>query len=112
MAYKVDKSQEKLYIEVGKNIKIARSKKRMSQAKLAKASYLSRTSITNIEKGRQHLPLHTLYAIANALGINIVELLPDQNLPSEQPLLENVPKNLQPKERNWLHEVVSTKTKE
>ena len=112
MAYKVDKSQEKLYIEVGKNIKIARSKKRMPQARLAEASSLSRTSITNIEKGRQHLPLHTLYAIANALRINIAELLPDQNLPFEQPLLENVPKNLQPKERNWLHEVVSTKTKE
>lgn len=111
MVAKVDKSQNVLYIELGKNIKKARNKKNLSQATLAEASSLSRTSITNIEKGRQHLPLHTLYAISNALEINVAELLPDQKLSLVELLLENIPNNLQPKERDWLKDVVSKTTK-
>jgi transcriptional regulator with XRE-family HTH domain len=111
MAAKVDESQNALYIEVGKRIKNARNKKNFSQNRLAEASSLSRTSITNIEKGRQHLPIHTLYAIANVLEINVAELLPDQNQSFDKVLLENVPKNLQKKELEWIHEVASTTTK-
>jgi transcriptional regulator with XRE-family HTH domain len=108
MAAKVDKSQNSLYIEIGKKIKNARNAKNLSQANLAKASSLSRTSITNIEKGRQHLPLHTLYAIANALETKVAELLPSQNQPSEKKL----PGDLQPKELDWLQKIVSSTTDE
>jgi hypothetical protein len=37
---------------------------------------LTRTSIINIEKGRQQLLVHTLVDIAGALGVPVVELLP------------------------------------
>ncbi len=110
MTAKVDESQKRLYIELGKRIKNARDSKHLSQAGLADASFLSRTSITNIEKGRQHLPLHTLYVIANALQVNIVELLPDQNQTVGRVFLENVPRNLQQKDLEWIQEVVSTST--
>lgn len=37
---------------------------------------LSRTSITNIERGRQPIQLHTLYKIADVLGVEPTALLP------------------------------------
>jgi transcriptional regulator with XRE-family HTH domain len=48
----------------------------MSQEEFAKAVGLSRTSITNIERGRQPVSLHTLYSMADILGIEAVDLLP------------------------------------
>lgn len=109
MNAKVEESQKALYIELGKKIKNARGVR--SQEDLAKACFLSRTSITNIEKGRQHLPLHTLYAIANALKIPIRELLPDQSQFAENALLENIPNDLHPEELKWIREVASSTTK-
>ena len=48
----------------------------MTQDRLGKLVGLSRTSITNIEKGRQHVSLHQLYRIADALGVTPDILLP------------------------------------
>jgi transcriptional regulator with XRE-family HTH domain len=39
---------------------------------------LSRTSVTNIEKGRQKMMLHTLWQFASALGVDPTVLLPDE----------------------------------
>ena len=107
MAAKVDETQNVLYIELGKKIKNVRNKKKLSQADLAKACSLSRTSITNIEKGRQHLPLHTLYTIAYALGINVAELLPDQYLSFDKLVLEDAQEELPQNARDWLHEEIN-----
>lgn len=48
----------------------------MSQEAFAKAVGLSRTSITNIERGRQPISLHTLYSMADILSIEPADLLP------------------------------------
>ncbi|WP_247519282.1 helix-turn-helix domain-containing protein [Bradyrhizobium sp. 190] len=48
----------------------------MTQEKLGILVGLSRTSITNIEKGRQHVSLHQLFAIAEALEVAPSLLLP------------------------------------
>ena len=48
----------------------------MSQEAFAKAVGLSRTSITNIERGRQPITLHTLYSMADILGVEAGDLLP------------------------------------
>jgi len=48
----------------------------MSQEQLAKAIEFARTSIVNIEAGRQRLTIDTLYDIADALKIQAVSLLP------------------------------------
>ena len=37
---------------------------------------LTRTSITNIEKGRQPIQLHSLYLVAQSLGVEVKDLLP------------------------------------
>ena len=53
-----------------------RKEAELSQESLAKAVGLTRTSITNIERGRQPVNLHTLYLIAEILNLDVVELLP------------------------------------
>lgn len=48
----------------------------MSQQAFAKAVGLSRTSVTNIERGRQPVSLHTLYSMADILRVEVFDLLP------------------------------------
>jgi len=67
---------ESLYHEVGQNIKARREQRGLTQEALASQVSLTRTSITNIEKGRQKLLLHTLIGIATALGTHPAFLLP------------------------------------
>ena len=49
----------------------------MTQSELATVIGLTRTSVTNIEKGRQKLLVHSLFEIAAALGISPVKLIED-----------------------------------
>jgi transcriptional regulator with XRE-family HTH domain len=65
-----------LYLEIGKRIKIERSALGFSQQDLAQEIGMLRTSVVNIEAGRQRLPIHVLYAVADALGIPVYQLLP------------------------------------
>lgn len=51
----------------------------MSQDELAGAASLSRTSIVNIERGRQGVSIATLYRLAAALVCSPGELLPPQH---------------------------------
>jgi transcriptional regulator with XRE-family HTH domain len=41
---------------------------------------LSRTSVTNIEKGRQPVQIHSLYMIARLLTVELKDLLPSPQL--------------------------------
>jgi transcriptional regulator with XRE-family HTH domain len=65
---------------------------------------MTRTSVTNIEKGRQKLLLHTLFDLADALEIPVGRLLPE---PSEsQPQVEpKFSKPISEKEREWIVEL-------
>jgi len=71
-----NKAEERLYRLVGERVSSARIGTGLSQTKLAKKLGLSRVSIVNIEKGRQRPPLHVLWKIAEALGIEITDLIP------------------------------------
>lgn len=86
--YEMDKrasQQTKFYDELGANIQKHRKGRDLSQDALAKLVGLTRTSLTNIEKGRQHPPLHTLCEIAEQLKVDVSELLP-RSAPIQQPL--------------------------
>lgn len=50
----------------------------MTQEELGRRIGLSRTSVTNIERGRHHVSLHHLFRIAKALQIPPEVLLPSQ----------------------------------
>lgn len=70
---------ERLYKEFGRVLRDRRKNAHLTQQELADRVGLSRTSITNIELGRQHTPLHFLYSLASAVGT-----LPDQLLPARE----------------------------
>lgn len=64
-----------IYAEIGKRIFEARNGK-MTQEQLADKISLKRTSITNIEKGKQQLLVHTLIDIAQKLEVEVNSLIP------------------------------------
>lgn len=70
--------EQSVYKHVGLQIRLAREQSQppMSQAKLADRIDLTRTSVVNIEKGRQKTPLHILWRIATVLGIEPRNLIP------------------------------------
>ena len=58
------------YRKVGENIRAKRKERGLSQEGLAKAVGLKRPSMSNIEKGRQNILLHTFCDIAETLDSN------------------------------------------
>jgi transcriptional regulator with XRE-family HTH domain len=69
-----DSAQQTFYKALGARIREIRGSK-LSQEQLAKAADLSRTSIVNIESGRQKLLVHNLFQISKALKVLPSELL-------------------------------------
>jgi DNA-binding XRE family transcriptional regulator len=68
---------QQFYKEVGRRVREARQRaNNMTQKALAMTVGLTRTSLTNIEKGRQKMLLHTFTDIAIALGVGVADLLP------------------------------------
>lgn len=67
------------YQQLGANIRGRRKALKLSQDALAKMVGLTRTSLTNIENGRQHPPLHTFCEIVDQLKVGVTELLPARN---------------------------------
>jgi transcriptional regulator with XRE-family HTH domain len=68
------------YAILGNKIRFARKEKGHDQQSFAKCVNLTRTSIINIEKGRQHPSIHQLWLMAKFLNIAIVDLIPPLDL--------------------------------
>jgi len=69
-------STDRVYQEIGRRIFAARDEKGITQEQLASRIGLKRTSITNIEKGRQQVLVHMLIKIAEALAVELPTLIP------------------------------------
>lgn len=69
---------------------------------------LTRTSVVNVEKGRQKVPLDTLYEIALALGTTPHELMP---APQALAAAATLPSNLSEVEREWVKSVAGGEQK-
>ena len=67
---------EPFYREFGDRLRLARQAKGMSQAAVAPEVGLSRTSVANIERGRQRISLHLLMEFARVLEVEPCDLLP------------------------------------
>ena len=67
---------ESIYPQVGQKMRQLRTERCLSQKDLAQAIGLSRTSVVNIERGRQKILLHTLYDIADVFEVPVTDLLP------------------------------------
>lgn len=66
-----------IYSTIGSRIRESRESLHMTQDELGALVGLTRTSITNIERGIQKLGIDTLYDIAAVFGISVADLLPD-----------------------------------
>ena len=93
------------YEEVGRRIRAARKERKLTQEELAGLVSLTRTSITNIEKGRQKLLLHTLADFAHALRVGPADLLPEGVRGPEREL-EDALKDRPGPERAWIKSAV------
>lgn len=76
----MEQENNAVYVEFGHKLKSARQAKKITQGVLADRVGLSRTSVTNIECGRQQVSLIQFLALAKAVGREPAELLP--SLPS------------------------------
>lgn len=68
-----------LYDEIGQRIRTERKALGFTQTDLASCvGYERPTSISEIEAGKIQIPVHVLVAIADALGVSLACLLPEQ----------------------------------
>lgn len=65
-----------LYTEIGARVRHARKRHGWSQLDLARAVDLTRSSVANLEAGRQRPPVHVALLIAHALDVPVEDLLP------------------------------------
>lgn len=70
---------ERLYVLLGRKLERQRRVANLSQTQLAQRCGLARGSIANIESGNQRVTLHTLWLIAEVLGIDAQTLLPTRD---------------------------------
>lgn len=104
----LDPSEDDLYKAIGERVREGRSRIGLTQEALGELVGLGRTSITNIERGRQRMTVHALYALAQALRQQPASLLPA--VTSEpMPALDRV-EGLTDVEREWIRTVVSPPT--
>jgi transcriptional regulator with XRE-family HTH domain len=89
----------------------ARHRANYTQEELARAVNLSRTSITNIEKGRQPVQAHVLARLAEVLNTTIVALMP-QRSDVEAPVVTNKIAKLPVPTQAWVKRVISTYSEE
>lgn len=73
-----DDGHDPLYQEIGRRLARARAAAGLSQAKLAAKVRVTRTSVVNVERGRQRPPVHLLWDMAAALDVEVTSLLPQR----------------------------------
>ena len=103
-----------LYAEVGLLIKKVREDRGFTQNALASMVSLTRTSITNIEKGRQKILLHTLFDIAAALRVKPAELMPEYDWKPNKESYAKTPladllKDVSPEQRELMKPFISSR---
>jgi transcriptional regulator with XRE-family HTH domain len=96
---------EPFYREFGNALRRAREAKAVSQTTLAAEVGLSRTSIANIERGRQRVLLHLLPEFGRVLGVDPTRLLP-QTDPADLDQAERQLRDLSPADQQTFRRVL------
>ena len=68
--------------DIGANIRRARVRRKLTQDDLAQTVHMTRQTISNYETGRSHPDVETLQRLADALGVELTELL-DETPPAD-----------------------------
>lgn len=104
--------QQDFYQSLGSRIRQAREDRGFTQEGLAHRLDLTRTSITNIEKGRQKLLLHTFAKLVDVLEVDPERLLPSTDPPSSPhntlPNLDELLKDHSEQEQAWIKAALSS----
>ena len=80
-----------MYARLGSHIRSRRDQIGMTQAELASGVGLSRTSITNIERGRQPMLVHQLCALAAMLHVDVCELIRESRVTPVEAKADDTP---------------------
>jgi len=99
--------QGPFYETVGRRLRDARRAEKFSQARLAHSVGISRSSLANIEAGRQPVYLHVLVRIAEQLGKPAVDLMPSAT-PSDNPQTEPQFGRLSSPKQHWIIRVMQS----
>lgn len=94
------------YREFGRKLCEARRAAKITQEALGQAIGLSRTSIVNIEKGRQPVPIDIAVRIATSLGTEMTRLLPE-GMPHYSGGVAKELQRVSPGARQWVEKVLS-----
>jgi DNA-binding XRE family transcriptional regulator len=94
------------YREFGKKLADARRAARITQEALAKSVGLSRTSIVNVEKGRQPVHLHVAAKMAASLEKNLSALLPKRRVLNAQDQASDLAK-VSKHNRPWVERIIT-----
>jgi transcriptional regulator with XRE-family HTH domain len=101
-----------LYLEFGRLVREHRRRLKLTQEELGELVGLTRTSITNIERGRQKVLLHQVFQIASSLKVNPEALLPVADLKEISPVIdEKLGKHLTGAEKEWARRIVVSSSK-
>lgn len=87
MSQSDDAKIDRFYLAVGERVRGARTAARMTQAGLAAQLSLTRSSVANLEAGRQRIPLHVLAMVADILDVEPSKLLPGGLMTAKPPEL-------------------------
>lgn len=74
---------DRFYADLGQRLHRARTAARITQQGLATVAGLTRSSVANVEAGRQRVPLHVLAAMAGALRVEPADLFSGELLAAE-----------------------------
>ena len=89
-----DAAVDRFYQQFGQRVRAARVQLGLNQEALGHSVGLNRSSISNVERGRQRVQLHMLLEFADALDKKPTELLPDITAASDP--LNRVPAEARP----------------
>lgn len=67
--------KDQLAKKIGKNIKLLRTNRGMSQAELARQCFKDKQSLERIENGKTNPTIFTLYTIAEALDVHLEDIV-------------------------------------
>lgn len=99
----------KVYETLGKLVRATRKHAGLTQEELGRRVGLTRTSITNLEKGRQRIQVHTLYELASALDLDPQDLLPSEESLLSEEIDVQIPEELAEEERAWVKQILRTR---
>jgi transcriptional regulator with XRE-family HTH domain len=98
------------YVALGQRIRKYREARQMTQEALAHRVGLGRTSVTNIEKGMQQILAHQAVLFAEALGIEIDQLIETGPIPPSRHEFNLVPAGATEQEKAWVLNVMTRKS--